>query len=405
MNHVAHDTVLFNLHDLILLMAAAQYVLLAVLLFFTRKETEKSSYLLAAILVLNALHSIDTLIIWSDELRQLVLNWHPSLFFWGGIGFWLQGPLLYWYVSSVLYKDFRLKIFDALHLIPAAIVAVLLITFYHALPNTVQAQSMHNLEFMWTNMMNKMVTLRYVSVIIYGGWCLLALSHYRKQLRHQYANLDVSERGWLTWVVLGVAILSLWSLVVHLIGNSISHSVSNAMGLGGNYFEFIFVNSLVFTSIRYTHLFDGLSYQNINDYPSPNELGSAKTSSSPTPTEDKGFKEEQVRRLEKYMAEQKPHLNNDINLETLAQRLSLPERTLSRIVNQHFQKNFFEFINTHRIEEAKSLLISDPKKTILDVLAEAGFSSKSTFNSIFKQQVGLTPTQFRLASAKTESNK
>lgn len=412
MNTIAHDTLLFNLHDLILLMAAGQYVLLAILLFFTRKETEKSSYLLAVFLVLNALHSVDTLIIWSEQLRQLALSWHPSLYFWGAIGFWLQGPLLYWYVSSVLYKDFRFTAKDALHLIPATFVALYLMTQYHALPNDTQVASMQNLQFMWQPVMGNITTWRYISVMFYGGWCLFALYRYRKQLRHQYANLDVSERGWLTWVVLGVALLSGWALIVHLIGNSISHSISNAMGLGGNYFEFIFVNSLVFTSIRYTHLFDGISRNDVTKRselvtPDTNPQGHPQKKSHEALTstqEDKGVTDEHITRIERFMREHKPHLDNQINLETLSVRLSIPERTLSKRLNQHFRKNFFEFINSYRIEEAKSDLLAHPKKPILEVLADAGFSSKSTFNSIFKQQVGMTPTQFRKNSGSTGQN-
>ncbi|MDO6424784.1 AraC family transcriptional regulator [Saccharophagus degradans] len=382
MNQIAHDTLLFNLHDLILLMAVGQYVLLAVLLFCTRKQTEKSSYLLCAFLLLNGAQSVDTLIIWSDQLRLLTLNWHPSLFFWGHIGVWLQGPLLYLYVASVLYKDFRFKPTDALHLLPAITVTGLLINAYYSLPKAEQIQGMQNLQFMWTPLMGNLTTLRYLSVVAYGAWCLFALARYRKQLRHQYANLEVSERSWLTWVVLGVVLIASWALVVHLIGNNIEHTLSNFMGIGGNYFSFIFVNSLVFTSIRYTHLFDGLS--------------STQPVSAEEPTaEEKGFKDEHILRIQNYMQQHKPYLDNNINLEHLAQKVSLPERTLSRIVNQHFNKNFFEFINTYRIDEAKKLLKQDKTKAIIDVLAEAGFSSKSTFNSIFKQQVGMTPSQYR----------
>lgn len=382
MNTISHDTVLFNLHDLILLMAVGQYVLLAILLFFTRKETERSSYLLGAFLLLNAAQSVDTLLIWSDQLRHLALGWHPSVLFWGGIGFWLQGPLLYWYVASVLYKDFRFKITDAAHLLPALIVTVLIVVHYHALPAIQQMQSMENLQFMWSPLMDNITTLRYISVIGYGLWCLIALTRYRKQLRHRYANFEVSERSWLTWVVLGVVIIASWALAVHLIGVSIPYAISNFMGIGGNYFTFIFVNTLVFTSIRYTHLFDGLT-------------SSAAEHIVEQPQDDKNFKAEHINRIQTYMQQHKPHLESTINLEQLALRVSLPERTLSRIVNQHFNKNFFEFINTYRIEEAKVLLKKHTEKPIIEILAEAGFSSKSTFNSIFKQQVGMTPSQFR----------
>src|SRR5690625_7912958 len=92
------------------------------------------------------------------------------------------------------------------------------------------------------------------------------------------------------------------------------------------------------------------------------------------------------------MNQEHAYLEPDISVESLARRASLPERTLSRILNQHFGKNFFEFINSYRVEEAKRLLSAPEFRhwTILEVLADAGFTSKSTFNAIFKKQVGKT---------------
>jgi AraC-like DNA-binding protein len=61
------------------------------------------------------------------------------------------------------------------------------------------------------------------------------------------------------------------------------------------------------------------------------------------------------------------------------------------------KKNFYDLVNGYRVEEAKRLLL-DPKNTnytILSVGFEAGFNSKTTFNTVFKKFTGLTPTDFR----------
>ncbi len=200
-------------------------------------------------------------------------------------------------------------------------------------------------------------------------------------LRDNYANLEARERRWLTWFVSGFVLIASWALLIHAIGHRIGEDLANILGICTNYFTFFFVNSLVFISIRYTHLFDGIDDQR-NTPPEP---------ASPY------FKPEQVERLQNFMAKEKPFLEPDINIELLAKRLSLPERTLSRILNQHFGKNFFEFINGDRVEEAKRLL-RDPDQqsaSMLDILAAAGFTSKSTFNSIFKKHLGQTPSQYR----------
>ena len=70
---------------------------------------------------------------------------------------------------------------------------------------------------------------------------------------------------------------------------------------------------------------------------------------------------------------------------------------ISQVFNDCFNKNFYDFINLYRIEESKKLL-RNPKnneKTILEILYEAGFNSKSTFNALFKKHTGVTPTEYR----------
>jgi AraC-like DNA-binding protein len=61
------------------------------------------------------------------------------------------------------------------------------------------------------------------------------------------------------------------------------------------------------------------------------------------------------------------------------------------------QQNFFDFINRYRIEEAQRLLTDPPDKkiTVLEVLYECGFNSKSSFNTLFKKHTGLTPSEFK----------
>ncbi len=378
MNSLSHDSLLFNVHDLVLLMAASQYLLLAVLLFATRRQSDQSSYLLAGMLMITALQSADTVLIWSTPLRQAVLEWNPNFLFLGSFSYWLQGPLLYGYVASLLYREFRLRWRDLAHVLPAAIIGVVLISQYYLLPNAEKVALMDDMSFMWSPLMKTFITGWHLSVIAYGSACLVMLLRYRRQLQQHYANLEDRERRWLTWIILGFVLIAGWKLLVHLLGERLGDEVSNLLGIASHYFVFLFVNSLVFVSIRYTHLFTGLT---------PNRNYS----------DSEPYKPEQVERVEKFMLSEKPYLTQDITLETLARRLSLPERTLSRILNQHFGKNFFEFINSYRVEEAKKLLASPACQhwTMLEILAESGFTSKSTFNAIFKKQLGQTPSQYR----------
>jgi len=60
-------------------------------------------------------------------------------------------------------------------------------------------------------------------------------------------------------------------------------------------------------------------------------------------------------------------------------------------------QHFFDFINRYRVNAAAKLLetTEKPKPTVLEILYKVGFNSKSSFNTAFKNQFGLTPTQYR----------
>jgi AraC-like DNA-binding protein len=69
---------------------------------------------------------------------------------------------------------------------------------------------------------------------------------------------------------------------------------------------------------------------------------------------------------------------------------------LSYLLNEAFGMNFFRFINLYRIEEAKQLMISEKYRhlNILGIAYSAGFNSKTTFNTAFKKETGVSPSQF-----------
>ena len=94
---------------------------------------------------------------------------------------------------------------------------------------------------------------------------------------------------------------------------------------------------------------------------------------------------------------QKIYKDNTLSLPKLARRLTVSPHQLSQVLNQNLGRNFFNFISQQRIEEAKKMLL-DPHYqpfTVLEIALEVGFNSVSTFNSLFKKQTGLTPSEFR----------
>lgn len=105
------------------------------------------------------------------------------------------------------------------------------------------------------------------------------------------------------------------------------------------------------------------------------------------------------------MEKEEPYLDSSLSMYDLATQLDLNVKELSLLINHTLNQHFFDFVNYYRIRKAMSIL-EDPENsqlTILEVLYEVGFNSKSSFNTVFKKQAGMTPTQFRRSQSNAAS--
>jgi AraC-like DNA-binding protein len=102
-------------------------------------------------------------------------------------------------------------------------------------------------------------------------------------------------------------------------------------------------------------------------------------------------------KLKDYMKSAKPYLNPDLSLPQLATELNISSHYLSQVINEQFNLNFFDFVNRYRVEAFKEKVINPEFRnySLLGIAFECGFNSKSAFNRIFKQNTGITPSQFK----------
>lgn len=142
-----------------------------------------------------------------------------------------------------------------------------------------------------------------------------------------------------------------------------------------------FATSLVFWGLRKSELYTGID---IVYKSKPSEI-------------NKDQEKRYLGRLREVMTTEKPFLNPLLSIHDLAEKTGIPVRHLSRVINESLDQNFFDFISDYRIDEAKRRLV-DPSfenLTVLGILYDVGFNSKSSFNLLFKKKTGLTPTQFK----------
>ncbi len=104
-----------------------------------------------------------------------------------------------------------------------------------------------------------------------------------------------------------------------------------------------------------------------------------------------------LERLNSLMEIQKPFLDGELSLNSLAKLLEVNPKTLSFLINEHIQKNFNNYINEWRIKEVKKRLTQKEYAHLkmLAIAFDCGFNSKSTFNLAFKKATGMSPTSYR----------
>ncbi|MBO6557891.1 MAG: helix-turn-helix domain-containing protein [Pseudomonadales bacterium] len=111
-------------------------------------------------------------------------------------------------------------------------------------------------------------------------------------------------------------------------------------------------------------------------------------------------------RLVQLMDDEKAFMNPGLTLPKLSSLVQCPINHLSQVINAGFEMSFFDYLNSHRIEEAKRILAepSDHPQPILSVAFEVGFNSNSAFYSAFKRICGQTPAQFRKEQLASENS-
>jgi len=109
--------------------------------------------------------------------------------------------------------------------------------------------------------------------------------------------------------------------------------------------------------------------------------------------------------LEAMLIKDEIYLNENLTLAEAARMLNSNTTYLSRLINEHYQVNFSAFLNRYRIEEAKRMILNDQFNnfSIEGIAKSSGFRSKSTFNQVFKNSTGLTPTEFAIRNGKVRA--
>jgi len=103
-----------------------------------------------------------------------------------------------------------------------------------------------------------------------------------------------------------------------------------------------------------------------------------------------------VNKIRKYMVIEKPYLDRELTIYNLSEQLKISRHILSEVINVHMGMNFYNLVNEYRVNEVKERMKGEDMKhlTILAIAFDSGFNSKSSFNTIFKEKTGQTPSEY-----------
>ncbi len=89
------------------------------------------------------------------------------------------------------------------------------------------------------------------------------------------------------------------------------------------------------------------------------------------------------------------HFQEDISLKHIAKMFGYNEKYLSHCLHELTGVHFSKLLSMYRLEHAKNLLLTKPRSNILEIAQDSGFSALNTFNRVFKENTGITPSQYK----------
>lgn len=386
-------SILFNAHDVVLLITIFQCLLFAVFLLTLKKGKRQSNVLLAIFLLTNAAIPLDNLINFGEMFRLIAIDFSPHIFYVFGLAYWVEPVVLLFYVRTLIYKDYHFKKQHLIYLLP--FLAYLL----HESNAWYFLDAETKIAYLTGNSIGGGEPSYIFGINFFrecfrtfcGVLCLIELRRYHQHIKNEFSDIEAIDLTWLKVLIFGFLIVYVLAIVVTIswtINQVLSITVDyEFIGLTVNYTLLLLISFLIYFSLGFTSMFKGID----------------TTITEATSTVDKNpIDLSQIEKITDYMTAEKPFLNHLLTLENLAKQLNMSARQLSQNINRHFKQNFFEFINSYRIEESKNLLTmpEHKKSTMLDIMDLAGFNSKATFNTFFKKIVGSTPTQYRKEQTK-----
>ncbi|MBT8219176.1 MAG: AraC family transcriptional regulator [Bacteroidia bacterium] len=381
----------FNIYGTSLLLLTLQGLVFCLLLFQRyRRQRNFADLLLTLILLITCYHQTTYTLgfmSWFDTYPTTKINYlTPDLSL-------ALAPLIYFYIKSTTAPDFTSKDIRLWHFLPVAIyilIKVFILVYDAMQPGFSDVQNGPLvINFEWKYLSPFLFLLTALQMLLYLAFSYQVLYAFREKIKHYFANTYRLELNWLRNFLIAYSLLYLFNCI---------QSVIDAMIVDLSWRQewwYYLLSGIAIIYVGMKGYFTGVKELGNADFVAfevPKTTQLAKSDSRKASKDLDGKKT----MIQEYFLENKPYLDKELSLITLARQMNLSREELSEVINQGFNTRFNDFINAYRISEIKSQIKAGKHQTLslLGLAYEAGFNSKATFNRAFKKAEGQSPSAY-----------
>jgi len=390
---------------MLLFLSLTGIILSIILLYFNARKYASSIYLGSFFLLVSLYGLILYALIYSGSLTLIAIAYVNPTFLT-----YLIGPMIYWYVRSVITDDSRLKKRDLWHLVPAMI---FLLTSLPYMFSPWQEKITHateivdNIRYVALNKPTGLYVVvphliiflsRPVLVLFYTIWsAILMIRHVVKKMN---SSVFLHQRYMISWltVLLGFLFILSFSQLI-LLGEAYLNRDStwfftynlltllSTTGLTG-----LLVSPFFFPGILY-----GMPRYPENKFSEGDISGmvflSNKTEKKRIPGFESEYLDQVGKKLDSCMSEQQPFLQPECNLASVSKCIEVPVHHLAYYFREVKGQSFNDYRNALRVDHAKKLIREGRTKdmTLEGIGLSSGFSTRNTFFTAFKKAEGISP--------------
>ncbi|MBN1186091.1 MAG: helix-turn-helix transcriptional regulator [Bacteroidales bacterium] len=348
-------------------------------LFSSKKCRTSADMIMVSWLLLFSLHSFLILVNLNNEISLLFQRLPVNLTL-------LYGPVLLIYVNELRSKIIDRKRFILWHFAPFFIFSALTFLFF-------DNSSFHRI----------LALSGAVSGLLYCIITLFVLKGHKKQIVDLFSNMKGISLNWIGKLVNGVVII--WIVVFVLV--ILKQLVQIEIPLNWFFVAIpLFISYIGYHGFKQQVVFQSVQNEGARNKQTEIEVENPLINQEQTRLDDSSYKKSSLKEkdmeqifksLENAMKSGKLFLQANLNLQELSENVKIPQHHITQTLNKYKKQNFYDYVNAYRVEAfINKLQKGDADNfSLLGIAYDCGFNSKSSFNRVFKNVTGKSPSEFR----------